>query len=125
MNYSGSGKILGMFRKRNLAEAACVLLVFYMFIQSIPFTSGMKILLSITVLLPLVIWFVFGVNDESVTQYIFGWYMYKRNKKNAWIMLKDAEPEKRPEEKKKPEKKKAEKQPKEKNAKTKRKEVKR
>lgn len=86
-NYSGSGKILDLINKRNLAEAVVVFFAIYYILCKIPFTSQMRMVLVAAVDVPLLIWFGIGINDESILQHLCGWVKYKRNRKNARIKL--------------------------------------
>lgn len=80
-NYSGSTKRFGLFRDRNLLEAAIVLIVVEKKLYDVPFTFQFKIgIMAISGIL-LFMLFAFGIYDESVTQFVGGYIHHLRSKK--------------------------------------------
>ena len=86
-NYMGSGRLFGLIKRRNLIEAVVVFIAIYYVLQIIPFTTGMRTLVFLLTGLPLSIWFLKGMNDEAITMYVYAWFLYKKNRKNARLLL--------------------------------------
>lgn len=72
VNYTDSGKIAGMFKIRNLMEAAVVFIVIGMpLIRLIRLSSMMKLAIIFVILLPLLALALFGIGGDSLFERFF------------------------------------------------------
>ena len=69
-NYTDSGKLLGLFERRNVIEAVCLTLpVIFLIVLLSPFDINVNIIIGAVVLVPLCGFSLFGVRDYSLISY--------------------------------------------------------
>lgn len=79
-NFTGMGKLMN-HGIRNWIEAAIVALLAANVIMKVPFTMYAKIVVFTLVVGGLFIFFLIGIKDESVTQFLWGCIMFRRKRR--------------------------------------------
>lgn len=80
-NFTDSGKILGMFFLRNLAEALIIALpLLYFSLKYIPLPLTWRILISITLTVPTSGFALLGIDDVPLSSYIRIWLCWRMNR---------------------------------------------
>ena len=81
-NYTDAGKIFGIFEIRNLIEAVILgLPLLFACFAYLPFGLSVKVMITLTLLVPVAGFAIIGINDDSLTRYIktlWGWQSCKR-----------------------------------------------
>lgn len=82
-NFIEGGKVFnGMFKIRNLIEAAVLVLLLSIPLFAIPYPSiQVQITVMIVVLLPVLMFAVMGINDDSLIEFIQNLVRWKQNKR--------------------------------------------
>ncbi|MGF7010526.1 hypothetical protein M2146_001050 [Lachnospiraceae bacterium PF1-22] len=80
-NYGSDMGNIGGFKIRNLIEAAIAVVIAAVLIWGSPFILKIRIYSIFTVALLLGAFFIAGIKDESVTQFIFNYLKYVLNRR--------------------------------------------
>ena len=81
-NFTDAGKVLGLFEIRNLVEAVLLALpTLYLCIAYLPFSLSPKIIVTLTIVVPLAGFGLIGVNDDSLTRWLRSWWTWRRHRR--------------------------------------------
>lgn len=81
-NYTDSGKLLGIFEKRNTIEAICLgLPVILLIIMLSPFGINVNIVIGAVVLVPLCGFALFGIRDYSLLSYLLIYCKWRKKRR--------------------------------------------
>lgn len=95
-NYTDSGKLLGLFEKRNTLEAACFALpVILLLVLLSPFNINVNIIIGAVILVPLCGFSLFGVRDYSLLQYLLIYFKWRRDRRKITYKGREKECRKR------------------------------
>ena len=74
-NFTDAGRILGLFEIRNLVEAL------YLCIAYLPFSLSPKIIVTLSIVVPVAGFGLIGVNDDSLTRWLKSWWLWRRHRR--------------------------------------------
>ena len=78
-NFTDAGRVMGLFELRNLIEAILLTLpVLYLCLAFVPLALTPKIIVTLTVLVPVGGFGLIGVNDDSLTRWLGAWLRWRR-----------------------------------------------
>lgn len=81
-NFSDAGRVFGLFEVRNLIEAIMLALpAMYLCIALLPFSLTPKIIVTLSVVVPLGGFGLIGINDDSLTRWLGSWWQWKRKRR--------------------------------------------
>lgn len=81
-NFTDAGRVMGLFELRNLVEAVLLTLpVLYICIAFLPFTLTVKIIATLTVVVPLGGFALVGISDDSLTRWLQSWWRWRHNRR--------------------------------------------
>lgn len=81
-NFTDAGRVMGLFELRNLVEAVLLTLpVLYICIAFLPFTLTVKIIATLTVVVPLGGFALVGISDDSLTRWLQSWWRWRQNRR--------------------------------------------
>ena len=83
MNYEiYHGRVMGLFELRNLVETVILTVpVLYLCIAFLPFALTTKIIVTLTVVVPLGGFGLIGINDDSMTRWLGSWWRWRRGRR--------------------------------------------
>ena len=91
VNYTDAGRLFGMFEIRNTIEAVILALpLSFLCAYFLPFSLTVKIIVTMIVLIPAGGFALNGINDESLTQFIFAWRRWRKSRKILTFRGSDA-----------------------------------
>ena len=78
-NFTDAGRVLGLFEVRNLVEAVLLTLpVLYLCIALLPLPLTPKIIVTLSLIVPLGGFGLIGISDDSLTRWLGGWWKWRR-----------------------------------------------
>ena len=81
-NFTDAGRIMGLFEIRNLIEAVLLTLpILYFCIALIPLALTPKIIVTLTILVPVGGFGLLGVNDDSLTRWLGSWWRWRKKRR--------------------------------------------
>ena len=81
-NFTDAGKVLGLFEIRNLIEAILLTLpVLYCCIAFISLELTTKIIVMLSVIVPVGGFGLIGINDDSLTRWMSSWWRWRRGRR--------------------------------------------
>jgi len=81
-NFSVSGRVMGLFELRNLVEAALLTLpVLYLCLALLPLPLTPKIIVTLTVLVPVGGFGLIGISDDSLTRWVGCWWRWRKKRR--------------------------------------------
>lgn len=81
-NFEDSGKIMGLFRIRNVVEAVVLSLPFiYLTFNLISVSLTMKIIVSALFVVPISGFSLMGINDDPLSVFVIGWWQWFRKRR--------------------------------------------
>lgn len=81
-NFEDSGKIMGMFRIRNVVEAGILSMPFiYIVFKFVPVSFTMKIVISSVFAIPVGGFSLMGIDDDSLSAFARNWWKWLRNRR--------------------------------------------
>lgn len=81
-NYADSGKLLGLFERRNAIEAVCLALpVIFLIVLLSPYGININIIIGAVVLVPLCGFALFGVRDYSLIGYLMIYCQWRKSRR--------------------------------------------
>lgn len=81
-NFEDSGKLMGMFRIRNVVEAGILALPFvYVIFKLTVMSLTNKIIISSVVAVPVGGFALMGINDDTLTGFVKTWWQWLKNKR--------------------------------------------
>ena len=81
-NFTDAGRLMGLFELRNLVETVILTVpVLYLCIAFLPFALTTKIIVTMTVVVPLGGFGLIGINDDSMTRWLGRWWRWRRGRR--------------------------------------------
>lgn len=81
-NFTDAGRVMGLFEIRNLIETVFLTLpILYLCITLIPLSLTPKIIVTLTVVVPVGGFGLKGINDDSLTRWLGGWWRWRRGRR--------------------------------------------
>lgn len=95
-NYTDSGKLLGMFEKRNTIEAVCLALpVILLIVMLSPFPININLIIGAVILVPLCGFALFGIRDYSLIGYLLIYCRWRHSRRKITYRGRENECRKR------------------------------
>ena len=81
-NFTDAGRVMGLFELRNLVEAVLLALpALYLCIALLPFSLTPKIIITLSVVVPLAGIGLIGISDDSLTRWLVAWWRWRRRRR--------------------------------------------
>ena len=81
-NFTDAGRVMGLFEIRNLIEAVLLTLpILYLCIAFVPLSLTPKIIVTLTVLVPVGGFGLIGINDDSLTRWLGSWWRWRKGRR--------------------------------------------
>ena len=81
-NFTDAGRVMGLFELRNLIEAVVLTLpILYLCLALVPLSMTPKIIVTLTVLVPVGGFGLIGVNDDSLTRWLGSWWHWRKGRR--------------------------------------------
>lgn len=81
-NFEDSGKIMGLFSTRNVAEAVILVLPFaFCIFNLVPLSLTWKIILSSVFVIPIGGFALMGIRDDPLSIFVRTWFEWRKNRK--------------------------------------------
>ena len=78
-NFTDAGRVMGLFELRNLVEAVILTLpVLYLCFALLPLSLTPKIIVALTIAIPLGGFGLIGVRDDSLSRWLAAWMRWRR-----------------------------------------------
>lgn len=81
-NFTDAGRVMGLFELRNLVEAVLLALpALYLCIALLPFSLTPKIIITLSVVVPLAGIGLIEISDDSLTRWLAAWWRWRRRRR--------------------------------------------
>ena len=81
-NFTDAGRVMGLFEIRNLIEAVLLTLpILYLCLAFVPLSMTPKIIVTLTVLVPVGGFGLIGVSDDSLTRWLGSWWRWRKGRR--------------------------------------------
>lgn len=81
-NFTDAGRVMGLFEIRNLIEAVLLTLpALYLCIALVPLALTPKIVVTLTVIVPLAGFGLIGISDDSLSRWLWCWWRWRRSRR--------------------------------------------
>ena len=81
-NFTDAGRVMGLFEIRNLIEALLLTLpILYLCLAFVPLALTPKIIVTLTVLVPVGGFGLIGINDDSLTRWLGSWWRWRKGRR--------------------------------------------
>lgn len=81
-NFTDAGRVFGLFEIRNLVEAVVLVLpVLYLCVALLPLSLTPKIIVSMSVVVPVGGFALIGISDDSLTRWLVCWWRWRRGRR--------------------------------------------
>lgn len=81
-NFTDAGRVFGVFELRNLVESIVLTLpVLYLCIVFLPVALTPKIIITLSVVVPLGGFGLIGINDDSLTRWLSCWWKWHKSRR--------------------------------------------
>ena len=81
-NFTDAGRVMGLFELRNLVEAVLLTLpALYLCIAFLPLDLTPKIIVTLTIIVPLGGFGLIGISDDSMTRWLGSWWKWRRSRR--------------------------------------------
>lgn len=81
-NFTDAGRVMGLFEIRNLIEAVLLTLpILYLCIAFVPLSLTPKIIVTLTVLVPVGGFGLIGINDDNLTRWLGSWWRWRKGRR--------------------------------------------
>lgn len=81
-NFTDAGRVFGLFETRNLVEAVLLTLpILYLCAALLPFTFTTKIIVTLTVVVPVGGFGLIGISDDSLTRWLKSWWHWRKHRR--------------------------------------------
>ena len=78
-NFTDAGRAFGLFEVRNLIEAVLLTLpVLYLCIALLPLALTPKIIITLSIIVPVGGFGLIGISDDSLTRWLKSWWHWRR-----------------------------------------------
>lgn len=81
-NFTDAGRVMGLFELRNLVEAVLLAVpALYLCIALLPFSLTPKIIVTLSIIVPLAGFGLIGISDDSLTRWLGAWWRWRRRRR--------------------------------------------
>ena len=81
-NFTDAGRVFGLFETRNLIEAVLLTLpVLYLCLVLLPFGLTTKLIVTLTLIVPIGGFGIIGIGGDSLTRWVKGWWNWRRQRR--------------------------------------------
>ena len=81
-NFTDAGRVMGLFELRNLIEALILTLpALYLCLAYIPLDMTPKLIVTLSVIVPLGGFGLIGISDESLSRWLKNWLRWRRHRR--------------------------------------------
>jgi uncharacterized membrane protein YbhN (UPF0104 family) len=81
-NFTDAGRIFGVFETRNLIEAVVLTLpVLYLCFVCLPLSLTPKIIVTLSIAVPVGGFGLIGISDDSLTRWLKSWWRWRRQRR--------------------------------------------
>lgn len=81
-NFTDAGRVMGLFEIRNLIEAVLLTLpILYLCLAFVPLALTPKIIVTLTVLVPVGGFGLIGISDDSLTRWLSSWWRWRKGRR--------------------------------------------
>ena len=81
-NFTDAGRVMGLFEIRNLIEAVLLTLpILYLCLAFVPLSMTPKIIVTLTVLVPVGGFGLIGVSDDRLTRWLGSWWRWRKGRR--------------------------------------------
>ena len=81
-NFTDAGRVMGLFELWNLVEAVLLTLpALYLCIAFLPLALTPKIIVTLTIIVPLGGFGLIGISDDSMTRWLGSWWKWRRSRR--------------------------------------------
>ena len=81
-NFTDAGRAFGLFETRNLIEAVLLALpALYLCIRLLPLELTLKIVVTLSITVPLGGFGLIGISDDSLTRWLKSWLRWRRSRR--------------------------------------------
>ena len=82
VNFTDAGRAFGLFETRNLIEAVLLTLpALYLCVRLLPFALTTKLVVTLTLIVPVGGFALIGISDDSLTRWLAGWLRWRRQRR--------------------------------------------
>ena len=82
VNFTDAGRAFGLFETRNLIEALLLTLpTLYLCVRLLPFALTTKLVVTLTIIVPVGGFALIGISDDSLTRWLAGWLRWRRQRR--------------------------------------------
>jgi len=81
-NYTNAGRLMGLFEVRNTVEAVLMVVpTLFLCIYFLPLPLTPKIIVTLTIIVPVGGFGLIGINDDSLTRWLSSWWHWRRSRR--------------------------------------------
>ncbi len=81
-NYTNAGRLMGLFETRNVVETALMVIpVLALCLYLLPLALTPKIIVTLTIIVPLGGFGLIGINDDSLTRWFSAWWRWRKSRR--------------------------------------------
>ena len=81
-NFTDAGRVMGLFEIRNMVEAVLLTLpTLYLCIILLPLSLTPKIMVTLTVIVPVGGFGLIGISDDSLTRWLGCWWCWRKSRR--------------------------------------------
>ena len=81
-NFTDAGRILGLFERRNLIEAALLTVpILYFCLSLLPFDLTARIAVTLALAIPVGGFGLIGIGGDSLTRWVKSWWLWRRRRR--------------------------------------------
>ena len=81
-NYTDAGRVMGLFGIRNLVETLLLTIpLLYLSIVFLPLSLTPKIIVTLTIIVPLGGFGLIGISDDSLTRWLSCWWHWRQRRR--------------------------------------------
>ena len=81
-NFTDAGRVMGLFEIRNMIEAVLLTLpTLYLCIVLLPLSLTPKIMVTLTIIVPIGGFGLIGISDDSLTRWLGCWWHWQKNRR--------------------------------------------
>lgn len=82
VNYTDAGRVMGLFEMRNLIETLLLTLpTLYLCIILLPLALTPKIIVTLTIIVPVGGFGLVGISDDSLTHWLGSWWRWRKKRR--------------------------------------------
>ncbi len=84
-NFTDAGRVFGLFETRNLIEAVILTLpLLLLCVKLLPFSLTVKIIVTLSVTVPVGGFGLIGIGDDSLTRWLSSWWRWRCSRRKIY-----------------------------------------